>query len=314
MARRDRPLRRARPRVDGLREEHRSARHRSARTRQPRRSALVRGGDQAREAALPTRAAIRQIATGWRGSGSELEPGGCRAPGAPRGASSTGRQVVVVARRAGLPPMRIAAARCGRCREPCRRQLPCSCARWPRQCGGPRVGWVRPDAGLPEVTVVAQPAETRRALRATATLVARLTRNPVSAGVTVDGVRMEEVANGAVDLYYGLVGGKLVVSDSAAAAERIASTPKALPAVSQLPGAIEVVGLPRRPRRPAARAHVFRALRDAAAGVHGGEHRPAPGHPRLFGDERPGRDDGHAGRSAAAPMTGPAKVPPVEHG
>lgn len=187
--------------------------------------------------ALPTRAAIRQIATGWRAAALSfnredaelLVRHAVRARPAAKSSSSLAALVPAdaIAAAGAAGPRAVPAA------------APVLLRQVAAAVGGPLVGWVRPDAGLPEVTVVAQPAETRRALRATATLVARLTRNPVSAGVTVDGVRMEEVANGAIDLYYGLVGGKLVVSDSAAAAERITSTPKALPAVSQLPGAIE---------------------------------------------------------------------------
>jgi hypothetical protein len=105
--------------------------------------------------------------------------------------------------------------------------------------GGPSVGWVRRDAGLPEVTVVAQPVDARQALRATAKLLAQLTKNPSSVAVTIDGVALTEVPNGAVDLYYGIVDGRLIVTDSAGAAGRLGRHGKTLPAVSKLPGATE---------------------------------------------------------------------------
>jgi hypothetical protein len=105
--------------------------------------------------------------------------------------------------------------------------------------GGPLVGWVRPGADLPEVTVVAKPAAPLRALKATARLVARLTKNPAVDLVTVDGIRLRQVSNGAIDLYYGLVAGRLVLSDDATAAASAGPAGKRLTVVSQLPGATE---------------------------------------------------------------------------
>ncbi|MFZ1880448.1 MAG: hypothetical protein WAU41_09800, partial [Gaiellaceae bacterium] len=90
-----------------------------------------------------------------------------------------------------------------------------------------------------ELTVVATPADPRRALRETARFVARLTKNPSAAAVTVDGARLRQVSNGAIDLYYGLVRDRLVLSDSGSAAANAGSTGKSLTAVSQLPGSTE---------------------------------------------------------------------------
>jgi hypothetical protein len=104
---------------------------------------------------------------------------------------------------------------------------------------GPLVGWVRPGADLPEVTVVATPANPRRALREMGRFVARLTKNSVAGSVTVDGVRLREVSNGAIDLYYGLVHGRLVLSDLGSAAANAGSTGKGLAALSRLPRATE---------------------------------------------------------------------------
>jgi hypothetical protein len=105
--------------------------------------------------------------------------------------------------------------------------------------GGPFVGWVRAGRDLPEVTVVATPADLRRALRETGRFVARLTKNPAAVAVTVDGAKLFDVSNGAIDVYYGLVRGRLVLSDSGAAAASAGSTGKSLAAWSQLPGATE---------------------------------------------------------------------------
>jgi hypothetical protein len=104
---------------------------------------------------------------------------------------------------------------------------------------GPLFGWVRPGADLPEVTVVATPADPRHALRETARFVARLTKNPSAAAVTVDGARLRQVSNGAIDLYYGLVRDRLVLSDSGSAAANAGFAGKSLAAVSQLPGSTE---------------------------------------------------------------------------
>jgi hypothetical protein len=98
---------------------------------------------------------------------------------------------------------------------------------------------VRPDTPLPEVTVVSRPADRKRALRATASLIAQLTKNPASAPVTLGGVPMRQVANGAIDLYYGLVHGELVVTDSAAAPARLGSGVKPPPALARLPDETE---------------------------------------------------------------------------
>jgi hypothetical protein len=105
---------------------------------------------------------------------------------------------------------------------------------------GPLVGWVRPGADLPEVTVVATPAHPGRALRETAGFVARLTKNPAAASVLVDGARLRQVSNGAIDLYYGLVAGRLVLSDSGSAAASAGSAGTGgLAALSRIPGATE---------------------------------------------------------------------------
>jgi hypothetical protein len=104
---------------------------------------------------------------------------------------------------------------------------------------GPLVGWVRPAADLPEATVVATPADPLVALGETGRFVARLTKNSAAVAVTVDGAKLREVSNGAINLYYGLVRGRLVLSDSGSAAASAGSTGKSLAALSHLPGATE---------------------------------------------------------------------------
>jgi hypothetical protein len=50
---------------------------------------------------------------------------------------------------------------------------------------------------------------------------------------------LREVSNGAIDLYYGLVDGRLVLSDSGSAAASAGLAAKSLAALSRLPGATE---------------------------------------------------------------------------
>jgi hypothetical protein len=114
-----------------------------------------------------------------------------------------------------------------------------------RAVGGPAVGWVRTGEPLPEVTIVSRPRAAGPALHATAALLARLTKNPASTAVTLDGRPLRQVASGAIDLYYGLVDGQLVVTDSPTAPGRLGSGStsgsggRAGAAVARLPDATE---------------------------------------------------------------------------
>jgi hypothetical protein len=186
-------------------------------------------------AALPSHAALREVVPGWRAtalsvhlSDAELEVHRLRRP-LPQSSSALAAEV---------PADAIAAAGVAG-PQSFSTGAPKLLVRLASVVHGPAVGWVRPDAELPEVTVVARPADGPRALRATETLLALLTKNPVRTAVTVEGVQLTEVANGAIDFYVGLVRGRLVLSDSAAAAVRTGSRGKALPAVARLPGATE---------------------------------------------------------------------------
>jgi hypothetical protein len=92
-----------------------------------------------------------------------------------------------------------------------------------RAVGGPAVGWVRAGDPLPEVAIVSRPRAAGPALRATGAFLARLTKNPASFAVTLDGRPLRQVVNGPIDLYYGLVDGELIVTDSATAPGRLGS-------------------------------------------------------------------------------------------
>jgi hypothetical protein len=80
---------------------------------------------------------------------------------------------------------------------------------------GPAVAYARAGLPFPDVTFASKPRDPQRAVRAVARLVERLGR-PKSPPVatTVDGVTLQDVALGAVDIYYGTFDGTLVVSDT----------------------------------------------------------------------------------------------------
>jgi hypothetical protein len=189
----------------------------------------------AASATVPSQAALRELTPGWRAAAlvvhardAELDVHRLRAPlpqvrtelvaPVPRDAIAAAGIASVAGVPAGAPALlhELAAA-----------------------VGGPAVGWVRPGGDLPEVTVVARPAYGPRALRAVARFVALLTKNPARVAVTLDGVELTEVANGAVDLYYGLVGDKLVLTDNAGAAARLGRHEQTLPAATRLPAVSE---------------------------------------------------------------------------
>lgn len=191
---------------------------------------------RAASATLPSEAALREVASGWwaaaltvHDADAELEVHRLRSRLPPQAGSSLAAQV---------PADAIAAAGvAGPQNVPLR--APKLLHELARALGGPVVGWVRAGTPLPEVTVVSRPADGRRALGATARLIARLTKNPASSAVTLGGRPMRRVANGAIDIYYGLVRDELVVTDSAAAPARLGSGGRTLPARSRLPDATE---------------------------------------------------------------------------
>ena len=80
---------------------------------------------------------------------------------------------------------------------------------------GEGVLYVRPGAGIPEVTLVTKPNDVQRA----ATTIDRLVKNVAPAGaqpapMTVEGVPMQRLTLGPVAILYGVVDGKLVVTDN----------------------------------------------------------------------------------------------------
>jgi hypothetical protein len=195
---------------------------------------------EAASATLPSEAALREVVPGWRATGLTVQDGGAELE-VHRLQPSLPLPQVGSSLAAEVPADAIAAVGvAGPQNVP--RRAPKLLHELASALGGPVVGWVRAGTPLPELTVVSRPADRRRALGATARLIARLTKNPASGAVTLGGRPMRRVANGAIDIYYGLLGGELVVTDSAAAPGRLASTSGAgttLAALSRLPDLTE---------------------------------------------------------------------------
>jgi hypothetical protein len=88
--------------------------------------------------------------------------------------------------------------------------------------GGQGVLYVRPSLAIPEVTLILEPDNTTKAM-AVLDRVARAVAPAAAAprATTVDGTEVRELALGAVTMYYGVVDGKVVVTDSSAAIRAI---------------------------------------------------------------------------------------------
>jgi hypothetical protein len=196
---------------------------------------------EAASATLPSEAALREVVPGWRATGLTVQDGGAELE-VHRLRPSLPLPQVGSSLAAEVPADAIAAVGvAGPQNVP--RSAPKLLHELASALGGPVVGWVRAGTPLPEVTVVSRPADKRRALGATARLIGRLTKNPASGAVELGGRPMRRVANGAIDIYYGLLGGELVVTDSVAAPGRLDSASGAggatLAAVSRLPDLTE---------------------------------------------------------------------------
>jgi hypothetical protein len=79
---------------------------------------------------------------------------------------------------------------------------------------GPVIAYVRPAIPLPEVTIAAQPAQPQSAAKAIGGLLARFASGAKAVPTKVDGGTLEKLDLGPVALYYGVIGGQLVVTDS----------------------------------------------------------------------------------------------------
>jgi hypothetical protein len=81
--------------------------------------------------------------------------------------------------------------------------------------GGQAVAYVHAGLPFPEVTIASKPKDPEQAMRDVGRLIVKLAKpksGPVP--ITVDGVTLQDVPLGALDIYYGTFDGTLVVSDS----------------------------------------------------------------------------------------------------
>ena len=91
--------------------------------------------------------------------------------------------------------------------------------------GGETVAYVRAGLPFPEVTIASKPKDPQKAVRDVGRLIGKLAKpkaGPVP--TTVDGVTLQDVALGAIDIYYGTFDGTLVVSDSTASVSALRSS------------------------------------------------------------------------------------------
>ena len=301
-ARRDRPRARAPSRLDCLRATPPTC---STPCVIVAATSPTRLGMAAASKTLPAEAAVRQLTRGWQataltltGGDAELvvhrlRPPVLESPSA-LAAAVPGDAIVAagVASPGSVPAGHAGAAArpCGRGRRPARRLGP------PR--GRPAGGDRRRDAGRSPPRVTRDGAVRRAA-----------DQEPVCRGC--DRRRRHGCARSRTVRSTSTTGscaGRLVLSDSGSAAANAGSAGKSLTAVSQLPGSTESWTYLDVPARPAARACVRRAVRPDRAARARGASCTAAGGAALRVARRPGRDDGHARGSAAAPVTGPAKV------
>jgi hypothetical protein len=81
--------------------------------------------------------------------------------------------------------------------------------------GGQAIAYVRAGLPFPEVTIASKPKDPEKAVREIGRLITKLSKTKKAPfTTTVDGVILQDVALGAIDIYYGTFDGLLVVSDS----------------------------------------------------------------------------------------------------
>jgi len=86
-----------------------------------------------------------------------------------------------------------------------------------RAVGGSSILYVKPSALIPEITLVAKTDDEDQALAVLDRLARALGQGSAPKHTTVDGIAVRELDLGSVSVYYGVVDGKVVVSDSSRA-------------------------------------------------------------------------------------------------
>lgn len=110
---------------------------------------------------------------------------------------------------------------------------------------GPVIAYVRSGVPLPEVTLASKPADPAAAAKAVGSLLLKISKAASTAPPTVvDGVTLDHVSLGPIDVYYGTFDGELVVSDSANAVSELKGAGDRLSADPTFQAAKSGSGLP----------------------------------------------------------------------
>lgn len=91
--------------------------------------------------------------------------------------------------------------------------------------GGSSILYVRPSALIPEVTLVVETDDEAKALSVLDRLAGSLGQGAAPKRTIVDGIEVREVDLGSVSVYYGVVDGKVVVSDASTAFKSVQDGP-----------------------------------------------------------------------------------------
>jgi len=91
--------------------------------------------------------------------------------------------------------------------------------------GGSSILYVKPSALIPEITLVVKTDDEDKALAVLDRLARALGQGSVPKHTTVDGIAVRQLDLGSVSVYYGVVDGKVVVSDASRAFESVQDGP-----------------------------------------------------------------------------------------
>jgi hypothetical protein len=109
---------------------------------------------------------------------------------------------------------------------------------------GPAILYLKAGAPLPEVTLVVKPADAQKAAQTVGALVTKFAKNTKPTSTTVNGVTLQSVAVGPVSIYYGVLDGQLVLTDSQTAIGELQSKSNRLADDDTFKAAKKASGLP----------------------------------------------------------------------
>jgi hypothetical protein len=109
---------------------------------------------------------------------------------------------------------------------------------------GPAILYLKAGAPLPEVTLVVKPADAQKAAQTVGALIGKFAKNAKPTSTTVNGVTLQSVPLGPVSLYYGVLDGQLVLTDSQTAIGELQSKSNRLADDDAFKAAKKASGLP----------------------------------------------------------------------